>query len=97
VQKSRILTRPLADHCARSHIDRMADDDRRGFHAEEIAAVATGMAQMIEAHGGPDSEFARRMAAKIQSGAHGATDDERRFLELAAHLASLFKESGLLP
>ena len=73
----------------------MIDDDHKTLHPEQIAAVATSMAQMIEAHGGPDGEFARRMAEMIQSGAPGTTDDERRFLELAATLASLFKTTGL--
>jgi hypothetical protein len=47
------------------------------------------MAQMINERGGPDGEFAQRMAEMIEAGKHGRTDDERRFLELADDLASL--------
>jgi hypothetical protein len=75
----------------------MTDDNRSGFHPEKIAAVVTSMAQMIEARGGPDGEFARRIAQLIQSGARGTTADERRFLDLAADLARLFKATGLFP
>jgi len=64
----------------------MSDDDRSGFHPEKIAAVATSIAQMIEARGGPDGEFAQRMAQMIESGERGTTDDERRFLELRTSL-----------
>ena len=73
----------------------MTADERRGFQPENIAAVVTSLAQMIEAHGGPDGDFAARIAQMIESGTGGATDDERRFLELAADLASLLKATSL--
>ena len=75
----------------------MAEDARGGFHPEKIAAIITSLAQMIEARGGPGGEFAERTAHLILSGARGTTEDERRFLALAADLASFFKATGLSP
>jgi hypothetical protein len=73
----------------------MVDEAENGFQPDKIAAVAARITEMIDARGGPDGQFAARMAELIYTGGKADDEDERQFLELAAKLARLMRAAGL--